>query len=251
MSVSRTERALADAIKAFARPYSVELRLGYADPRVRRIAETVRYRFRLGHAFPRDPALTLVGPFGPQTGNGPGGIRDALERCAGAYDELSFAIGGWEERASERGRTLAFAVTPSDDLRRFRDCLARDLGQTSAVDPSEPGVNDSLFGIALATDLDEQTSRSVMEFVNGSTGGRATVRRRACPACVPFCPAPRAEGSGRFDRPSFPSRRSGSRSRAGGPSSPSPTWLGRSGSGDRTARARGSAPGPWRGQNSG
>lgn len=151
-----------------SRSYFIELRLGYADPKVRRIIRDVQHRFRLGTACHRVPHMTLFGPFNLKTGHGARDVLDAVERSAGNLHELPFAIDGWDTKTTPNGRVIGFRVLPSAELQAFRRHLSARLCPMAITKNTwDCDRTGGWFHITLAYRLkDERQYRAVWNYVH-------------------------------------------------------------------------------------
>lgn len=149
--------------------YFIELRLGYADSKVRRIVREVQHRFRLGSECHRVPHMTLFGPFSLKPGHGARDVLDAVEMSAGSIPELPFVIDGWDTKTTPNGRVIGFRVLPSAELQTFRRDLSDELCPIAVTSNTwDCGHKDGWFHITLAYHLrNERKYRSVWNYVNG------------------------------------------------------------------------------------
>lgn len=152
-------------------PYLIELRLGYADPKVRQTIRDIQHRFRFGRAFPKVPHMTLFGPFDLRTGHGFREVRRAIERSAENIHELPFTIDGWDAKTTQHGKVIAFGIDPSPDLQTFRRQLTAGLCPITVIDNTWDCSRDGgWFHITLAMRLTERNYRSVWNYLNSSPG---------------------------------------------------------------------------------
>ncbi|MFC1800926.1 2'-5' RNA ligase family protein [Nanoarchaeota archaeon] len=143
----------------------LEIRIGPGKWKLKYLMQSISKQFKLRGKVHGVPHLTLYGAF-------PAGqyqvkqIKKLLISIGKKYPFLPFLIDGFDYTESKKGYVIFFKIKPSEEFKKFRKELAKELYKiTPSSKPYDKPTDDFLFHITLAYKLTNKEFKKLWSYL--------------------------------------------------------------------------------------